>query len=210
METRDGSLRRTKPTPHGSNASLCRLDHASPTAIHAPMNRLLLVSLVAAALSSACGSTNSSSSPPGAAQLSGSVGGKPFVFRSGLWHLMANGTLDIFFSDAGMLCDAATQGKLHAGETLVQVYALNETPSGKFVAGEVKYATVAADCATGQPIQNHVDKHAMATGSEFTISTFASVIEGKLSFTFDDGSSLAGDFSVPMCGNEATETDTCF
>ncbi len=78
---------------------------------------------------------------------------------------------------------------MHAGETLVQAYSLTGAVPGKFapVAGtDVKYASISADCATGQPIQSHADKRARATSTEFTIlSLTANLVEGKVTLTFE-------------------------
>lgn len=179
------------------------------------ISRLVGGSIVFAALYACSGGSGGSnlgqSGGEGSAQISGTLGGETFAFRSGLGHVGADGSVDVILSDAGQLCDAVTRQKFSAGETLLQAYHLVGKAPGKFTTSEIKYASVAATCPSGQPIEGTlVVQKGRATMSDVTLSSVtASVIEGNLTVTFDDGSSVTGSFSVPICATSEAEKATC-
>lgn len=183
------------------------------------MKKLLLssvFSVFASLLVVACSGTSASpgdSPTSGGGQVTGTVGGEAFTFRSGIAHKGKEGSIDLILSDTEGLCDSLTQQKFHAGETIVQAYNLVGTAPGTFAAKEsdTKYASLKSTCASGQKINDHVDKAARATTSEITLTSVgATSVEGKISITFDDGSSVSGDFSVPVCGMADAEDATCY
>lgn len=159
------------------------------------------------------GTTSGGSGASGSGQITGTVGGKAFAFRSGLAHVDKQGAVDLILSDAAALCDSVTQMKFHAGETIVQAYGLTGTVPGKFVPknGDTKYASVASTCAAGQSVEGKIDKRGDATASEFTISSLsATAVAGTFTMTFDDGSSLSGSFDLPVCAQSEAEKSTCY
>jgi hypothetical protein len=147
----------------------------------------------------------------GSAQISGTLGGETFGVRSGLGHFGTDGSIDIILSDAGQLCDAVTRQKFRPGETVLQAYRLVGSAPGKFTTDEIKYASVASTCPSGQPIAGTlIAKKGRATKSDFTLSTVtSSAVAGNLTVTFDDGSSISGSFSVPVCPTSQAENATC-
>ena len=179
------------------------------------MTRLVGGSIVCLALLACSGGSGGSnlgqSGGEGTAQISGTLGGETFAFRSGLSRVKADGSVDVILSDAGQLCDSVTRQKFHPGETLLQVYHLAGTAPGKFTTDEIKYASVSTTCPSGQPIEGTaVAKKGRATSSDITLSSVtASVVEGKLTVSFDDGSTVTGSFSVPVCSASESENATC-
>jgi hypothetical protein len=179
------------------------------------MTRVVLGSIVCAALygcsGGSGGSTVGQSGGAGTAQISGTLGGETFAFRSGLARVQTDGSVDVVLSDAADLCDAVTRQKFRPGETLLQVYHLAGTAPGKFTTDEIKYASVAATCPSGQPIEGGlVDKKGRATTSDITLSSVtASAVAGELTVTFDDGSMVTGSFNVPVCSASESEHSTC-
>ena len=114
------------------------------------MKRLFGVSFVCAALYACSGGSGGSavgqSGGDGTAQISGTLGGESFAFRSGICRVHADGSVDVLLSDAGQLCDAITRQKFRPGETLLQMYHLTGTAPGKFTTDEIKYASVSSSC----------------------------------------------------------------
>src|SRR5262249_9603088 len=114
----------------------------------------------------------------------------------------ADGSMDVVLSDQAGACDSAKASKLHAGETLVQMYALKGTPGGPYTSetNDIKYATVRTTCTSGAPVETSVARAAAVTTPPITIKTVTSwSVEGTADITFDDGSAANGTFIVPTC-----------
>lgn len=167
--------------------------------------------LASVLLLAACSSSSSAPSPSGGGgSLSGTVGGKAFTDASGIANVAGDGSIDLIFSSSPSLCDALTSGKLRAGETLVQAYGLEGTEPGTFTPkhDDVKFVRIGSACASGARITDHVEGTGRSTKSTFTISKRTSaLVEGTLSITFDDGSSVEGSFSVPVCATGSPDED---
>lgn len=168
---------------------------------------LLAASLVLAA----CGSSSSApGGPSGGGTLTGTVAGKAFTDASAIANLAADGSVDLIFSTSPSLCDSLTAGKLRAGETLVQAYGLEGSAPGTFTPkhDDVKFVRIGAGCGAGARITDHVEGTGRSTKSTFTISKRTSaLVEGTLSITFDDGSSVEGSFAAPVCATGAPDED---
>lgn len=135
--------------------------------------------------------------------------------KSGFAFKNADGTVDLVLSSLDGACDSAKGAKVHAGETLVQLFALTGTAPGAFTSAnkDVKYATVAATCASGTPVSagGAVSASGRATTSTVTISSLtASGAQGTLDLVFDDGSKASGSFDVPTCTATTFENAVCF
>jgi hypothetical protein len=126
----------------------------------------------------------------------------------------AGGSLDLVLSDVDALCDSVTQKKIHAGETIVQLYTLKGTAPGTYTAenNDIKYATVSPSCPSGQPLgETNVAGAGRIQTSAITVSSLtATVAEGTLDLTFTDGSKVSGTFSVPICGSTLPESSVCY
>jgi hypothetical protein len=179
---------------------------------------LFAIACLAVACSS--GSSGSVSSGPGSSgtgSFTGTIGGKAFTFRSA-YASVHSGKVDLIFSDFDGLCESIGRSRIHAGESLVQAYGLQGTAPGKFTGGpdgfDVKYATVASTCTAGQRVEQSVDKHsdASASDADITLSSLtATNVEGDVTLTFKDGSSISGHFFVPTCASENDlEHATCY
>ncbi len=174
-----------------------------------------LASLVVTGCSGGSGGTSGVGSTAGGnggnAQLSAMLGGETITVRSGLGRVGTDGSIDVILSDATGVCEAVTRHRFRAGETLLQIYHLVGTAPGPFTTNEIKYATVAATCPTGQPVEGAlIAKKGRATFSNVMLSSVTStVIEGQLTATFDDGSAVKGTFSVPICNAPDSETAAC-
>jgi hypothetical protein len=164
----------------------------------------------------ACSGSSSSSGgpggPSGTGSLTGTVGGKAFTFQSGLAYVDKQGAVDILVSDGAGLCSSVTSQKFHAGETLVQVYNLKGKVPGAFTSdGDVKYASVNGSCASGQSVEGSVSAKGRVTKSDFSITKMtATEVEGTLNITFDEGSTISGSFSLPICSTSEAEKATCY
>jgi hypothetical protein len=181
------------------------------------MLRALASFVVCAGVSVACssGSGTSTTGPSGGGTFSGTLGGETFTFTSGYGHVNADGSLDLILSDVAGVCETfGVAKKAHAGETLVQAYALTGTAPGVFAASveqTIKYASVDPSCPSGQGVEGRTNKTGRATQSEISISKLtATEVEGKLTLSFDDGSSLSGTFTVPTCASAASKSVTCY
>ncbi len=154
-------------------------------------------------------SSGASGTGPSASGPTGEVGGQPFTFKSGYFTINdgthdtgAKGLIDVVLSTADAVCDAAMQQKLHGGETLVQLYGLEGTAPGAYVAvhDEIKYGRIKPTCPSGAPLEANADSAGRIQSSAVTLSRVdAALVEGTIDLTFDDGSKLAGSFSVPSC-----------
>ena len=181
------------------------------------MKRHATILLASLGLATACssGGSSSSSDSSGTGSFTGTLGGEAFVLRSGVGHVDAkDGSLDLILSDAANLCDSIAAKKFHVGETLVQAYHLTGTAPGVFTSKpgneDIKYASVRTTCTLGQAVESNIDKKGEATKAEFTISRLtATEVEGKVTATFDDGSSVTGTFTVPICAASEAEGATC-
>ena len=179
---------------------------------------LLVPSLLFVALSACSGGSGGTSGGgltggggDGSAQLSAMLGGETFTFRSGLGHVGTDGSIDVILSDAGGVCDAVTQQRFRAGETLLQIYHLVGTAPGPFTTNEIKYASVAATCPSGQPVKGALiaTKGRVTMSNVMLSSVTSTVIEGQLTAIFDDGSAVKGTFSVPICATSQAENAAC-
>lgn len=145
----------------------------------------------------------------------GTVGGASFTVTSGFAIGDADG-LDVVLSDMPSLCESVTDSKIHAGETLIQLYSLSGSVPGVFTSPpdedpDVKYATVKSTCASGDALQAEIGKSGRATSSTVTIAALTDTfVAGELDITFDDGSKIAGEFNVPRCASGLEKAATCF
>jgi hypothetical protein len=175
----------------------------------------LFAAAFALLFAAACGSggSSSSSSSGGGGSAAGTVGGKSFAIASGIGHLDKDGSLDLILSDAPGLCDAIQAQKFAPGTTIVQAYGLVGKAPGAFKSDheDVKYATVSPTCPSGQPIgEQNVAKAGRAKTTTIEVTTLGDTsVEGTIDVTFDDGSSVSGSFSVPMCSQSQAEKATC-
>jgi hypothetical protein len=168
--------------------------------------------------SSSSGSTSSGgSSGSSGGTLTGTIGGASFTIKSGFGHMNpADGgqtSIDLVFSNVDAVCDSVTQGKLHAGEVIIQLYGMTGTAPGTFTSanGDVKYASVSATCASGQRAEQNIAKAGSVKTSTITISKLTSTdVEGNAELSFDDGSTLSGSFQVPICSATTPETSVCY
>jgi hypothetical protein len=163
----------------------------------------------------ASGTSNTSDgSAPAGNTVAGTIGGKAFTIKSGFGYVDKDGALDLVLSSEDGLCDSVKQSKIHPGEMLVQLYTLKGTAPGAFVPehNDVKYATVASTCPSGEPLgQANVEKAARATSTTVTIAALtATAVDGTVSITFEDGSSVSGDFNLPTCSSTTPESSICF
>lgn len=178
----------------------------------------------AATATDAAAATDSPSTPTGDAAtadtgasttaITGTVNGTSFAAASGFFFVDDTGKLDLIFSDKFGICDSAKQSKIHAGETMVQLYTLAGTAPGVFTSanGDVKYATVKPTCASDAPLgDSEVAAASRATTSTVTLSVVTSTkVEGTLDITFEDGSKVSGGFSVSACSVTIPESSTCY
>jgi hypothetical protein len=134
--------------------------------------------------------------------------------KSGYGNLNPDGTVDVVLSDADTFCDSAKSGKVHPGETLVQMYGLSGKAPGVFTPNpdqEIKFAIVAPTCASGQAINSNVAIGGRATASTITLtSVTAAGVQGTLALAFEDGSKVGGAFDVPSCSATLSEKAVCF
>ena len=180
----------------------------------APLFACAFSCLAVACSSGSSGSLGSSSGSSGTASFSGTVGGKAFTFQSGLAYVKNSKRVDLIFSDYAGICESTQKVHLHAGETLLQAYGLEGTAPGKFTPADndVKYASIAASCASGQAIEGSVDKHSDVSAADVTLSSVSSTtVEGDITLTFKDGSNVSGHFAVPVCSvDNDLEHATCY
>jgi hypothetical protein len=143
--------------------------------------------------------------------LSGILGGK-FVLNSGYGHMNNDGSIDVILSDLAGACASAVANRVHAGETFLQAYGLKGTAPGVFTSSQVvKYATIDPLCPPDQRASFSAVKSGRATVSKVNLSKVtAATVEGEMSATFDDGSSVAGTFTVPTCSSVLSEVALCY
>lgn len=129
----------------------------------------------------------------------------------GHFHTTSQGAIEIIVSSMPATCDSAKQQKFTAGEAIVQVYGLMGSAPGDLTSGEVKYATIKQNCASGAPIEGNVERASSVKGTTTVKVTAKSAtqLEGSMDLTFEDGSFLKGTFKVPSCANEMPEGATC-
>lgn len=151
-------------------------------------------------------------------QVSGTIGGKPFVPKSGLLHVDGQGDfVDLLFSDTPDLCTDLANQIVHPGETLLQAYDLQLADASKKSYllrpeyGELKVARVAATCESGAAVvaDYHQDE---SHGVSYTITIddpTVAPVTGEFHVAFQDGSNVDFAFSVPICGVNEAEHATC-
>lgn len=179
----------------------------------ARMREFIVFCLVSLSACSSSTSTTGSSAPTGTGSLTGTIGGSPFTFVSGLAHTANDGTLDLILSNAAGVCDARKSNKVHAGETLVQIYNLKGSAPGAFTPAnnDIKYARVKSSCPSGQSVEQNVDTSSRVATSDITVSRLTDAeVEGNLKLTFADGSSLSGTFKLPLCTYPNVEGGSCY
>ncbi len=145
--------------------------------------------------------------------ISGTINGKSFTAKSGFGFRNKGGTVDIILSDQADACASIEKAKLHAGETMVQLYRLAGTAPGAFgETDDVKYVTVKPTCTSGQPLGDaDVASSSRATTTKVDLTALdAASVEGTLTVTFEDGSTVSGPFDFPMCSVTVPELTTCF
>jgi hypothetical protein len=159
------------------------------------------------------GVASSSGSSGGTSSFQGTLGGKSFVAQSGLAHT-TGGSVDVILSDTSGLCEALKAKRFRGGTTVVQAYNLGGTAPGAFKpqSDHVKYARVKSGCPVGAPIDDNVETSSSASPANTTISISkqtATEVEGEMSVTFKDGSTVSGSFSVPICSESEAEDAIC-
>jgi hypothetical protein len=103
--------------------------------------------------------------------------------------------------------------RAHAGEAIVQAYALVGTAPGTFTAttDHAKWIRVLSTCGAGEAVNDEIEASGAATTFTITVSSLTTTaVQGTASFTFDDGSMLSGTFDVPICTTSDAENTTCF
>ncbi len=145
--------------------------------------------------------------------ISGTIGGKAFAAKSGFGFRNKGGSVDIILSDRADACASVEQAKLHAGETIVELFRFAGTAPGTFGESEdVKYATVKSTCTSNAPLgDENVASSSRGTTTKLEVTALdAASVEGTLTVTFEDGSTITGPFDFPMCTVTVPELLTCF
>lgn len=131
---------------------------------------------------------------------------------SGVGHVgTVDGKIDLIFANSADLCTGLENQKFPAGTSLVQIYGLAGMAPGAFTpGGDTKYATILPACPSGASVNDYVGSASRATATTVTIETkTATRITGEIQVTFEDGSSVAGAFDVPICSVSEAEAATC-
>lgn len=151
-------------------------------------------------------------------QVSGTIGGKSFVPKSGFLHHRdgQNGAVDLVFSDVPDLCTELGNGIVHPGETVLQAYQLQLADASKKSYslpefGELKVARVAATCESGAaPVIDYRQDEKQGVDYTITIDDpTVAPVTGTFRVAFQDGSNAEFAFSVPICGASQAEHTTC-
>jgi hypothetical protein len=180
-------------------------------------NSLLSLSAGACAVCMACSSPATGSvasdastdAPAATSSVSGIFNGQSFVSASSFSFVESDGSVDLVFSDKADVCAIVTAGKLRAGETLLQLLALEKTADGSYAPkldpGDVKVASLDPTC--------HVAYATSATSNQqFSIQLTrmdAQGVEGSALVMFADGSHASGTFSAASCAQTLTQNFAC-
>ncbi len=116
-------------------------------------------------------------------------------------------TLGIIFSSESRGCDGAKAKTVIPGATYTMFYRVPRA-LGTYAVPEAKYAVVDGGC--NGTINASKAGRASAKDASITITRLdATIVEGTVTATYDDGSSFSGNFSVGVCASELDEDNTC-
>ena len=153
---------------------------------------------------------------------SGQVGGKSFVPGSASAHAhlgyvhgeVGVPAISLVFSSAPDVCSSIKGDRYLRGETYVVFHNIR-AEVGTDTVGDAEAIVVAPGCPPGTDLQRAPDGALSSSGrvvdSGATVKITrldAQRVEGTVSARFDDGSTLEGGFSLPLCaGSEAVGND---
>jgi len=134
----------------------------------------------------------------------GTLAGRSFTPSSGFAQLidstMCEGHVILAFGSEQDTCEALRSRKMSAGATLVTVFSTCGTKPSTYDVLDVEVYAVDPTCKSGDDLDKATTKGAELDGARVTFTRVGPTrVEGSLSFGLEDGSTFAGDFSVPTC-----------
>jgi hypothetical protein len=144
----------------------------------------------------------------------GKINGRDFVPTSAYANVGTDGEVALIFTSEADACSLATNKKVSAGATYVQLYGGEQghigDSVGSYTAHDAKVAVIDPACGGDAGITASFATRATDVGAKIEITRAgATTLAGTVSVQWQDGSTFEGSFSVPICAAVLDEDSVC-